>query len=270
MSSSESSRARMTRVAPSDRASSTAAASVQVICVDAWIGSAGRDGPDELRHAEVLHDDRVDRGAGAARTAASTRGSSSSKTSVFERDVALRAVLVEVADRFAESRLVEVGGPGARVEPVEAEVDGVRAGVHRGAQRRHVAGGGEHLGAADDAHVGRSTARLASKASPFVRSSSCFSSAPRVADASSPERARPERHERARPVDRLRDARGLAQIELPQLGDERDELRRRAPCRCPAPGARGSRARATGAGSRGMRAGNGAGARRSSRGSRSW
>ncbi len=38
---SESSLARITRVTPRERASSTEPASVQVICVDAWIGSPG-------------------------------------------------------------------------------------------------------------------------------------------------------------------------------------------------------------------------------------
>jgi hypothetical protein len=83
MSSRESSRARITREAPSSRASSTEPASVQVICVEAWIGSSGATARDEARDAEVLHDDGVDAGAAQARAAASTASSSWSNTRVL-------------------------------------------------------------------------------------------------------------------------------------------------------------------------------------------
>ena len=61
-------------VAPSERASSHGAASVQVICVEAWMGRSGARARTRRDHAEILHDDRVGAGGGAGAHPASRRG----------------------------------------------------------------------------------------------------------------------------------------------------------------------------------------------------
>src|SRR5580700_459515 len=62
MSSSDSSRARMMRDAPTERASSTPAASVHVICVDAWMGSSGATARTRRAAHRRLDLERVDLG----------------------------------------------------------------------------------------------------------------------------------------------------------------------------------------------------------------
>ena len=84
--------------------------------------------------------------AAHARTARLERRELGVEDERVERHVAAHAVRVELAHRLLEVRGVEVRGAGARVEALEAEVDGVGAGAHGGAHRLRVARGGEHFG----------------------------------------------------------------------------------------------------------------------------
>ena len=83
MSSSESSRARITRVAPTSRASSTDEASVHVICVEAWIGRSGAMARARRATPRSWTITASTPASAHARTAASTLGSSASNTSVL-------------------------------------------------------------------------------------------------------------------------------------------------------------------------------------------
>ena len=103
MSSSDSSRARITRVAPSSRASSTDAASVHVICVEAWIGSSGAMARTSRATPRSCTMTASTPASAQARTAASTRGELVVEHERVERDVAARAVLVQAAHACAPS-----------------------------------------------------------------------------------------------------------------------------------------------------------------------
>ncbi len=110
-------------------------------------GEAGGDRLDEPGDAEVLDDDRID-----ARLGAEADGRFDARELVVEderveRDVALGPALMEIPKGFTERVPVEVRRAGARVEPVQSEVDGVRTRLDCGAQRGEVAGGGEDFGA---------------------------------------------------------------------------------------------------------------------------
>ena len=96
---------------------------------DAPVG--GEDGVDERRG-------EVERAADGAQLAV--------EDDRVERKVELSPARATAHRRLAQAGLVEVRrGGGAHVEPAQAEIDGVRAGVERGLQLREPARRGEQL-----------------------------------------------------------------------------------------------------------------------------
>jgi hypothetical protein len=83
--------------------------------------------------------------AAQARRPASTAGELGVEDEGVEGDVALHPVGVEEVHGAREGGGVEVGGARAGVEALEAEVDGVGAGLDGGAQGVGITCGSEHL-----------------------------------------------------------------------------------------------------------------------------
>ncbi len=109
-------------------------------------GEIGRDRAREPRHAEVLHDHRVDAGLGAG----PHRGLDARELGVederVERHVPARAVLVQPAHGLAELGRVEVRRASSSVEALEPEIHGIRARVDRGLERLAISSGRKELG----------------------------------------------------------------------------------------------------------------------------
>ncbi len=115
----------------------------------------GGDGADQAAEAEILDDEGVgaglgdlaDQGFGGVQLAGEEKG--------VECDVAQDAVAVESGERVGKSFDGEIGGAGAGVVGLQAEIDGVGSIFDGGAEADGIAGGGEEFGtAADGGHEG--------------------------------------------------------------------------------------------------------------------
>jgi len=121
-------------------------------------GQRGRDGLHQLRDPQVLHDHRVHGRFGAHADGRFHARKLIVEDECIQRDVPLRAALVERAERLLQRAVVEVRRACASVEGVEPEVHGIGTGGDGGAHGVGVACGSEHFrGAAGGArgHWGR-------------------------------------------------------------------------------------------------------------------
>jgi hypothetical protein len=104
-----------------------------------------RDAPQQRHRAHVLHDHRVHaRSRHGAHARLNLRQLGVVKQNVH-RDKAFHARRVQLGHEGGQLCEREVLGARARVEGVQAEVDGVGAARHGGAQLRPAASRGEHL-----------------------------------------------------------------------------------------------------------------------------
>ena len=122
-----------------------AAGSVSVICVEPWMGSAGQS---VWRSRAMPRSWTMTASTPASAMAArysTAAGSSSEKIRVLKVRIAADVVGVQVIHDVGEFGEREVGGPVAGVELVEAEIDGIGAVGHGGAEGVPISGGGEEF-----------------------------------------------------------------------------------------------------------------------------
>ena len=105
----------------------------------------GRDLPGKLRDGQVLHDDGVGAGFGDGAQEPGGFGQLMVEDQRVEGDIALDAAAVQRAQRVGQFGQGEAD-LGAGGEVLEAEVDGVGAGLDGGVQLRPVAGGAHDFG----------------------------------------------------------------------------------------------------------------------------
>ena len=116
---------------------------------------ARRDVADQVRHAQVLHDDGVDARRGDRLDVVGGRRQLVAENEGVEREETLHVVVVQVGDDLRQIVQLEVGGTVPGIELVEPEVDGVRPVGNRGTHRVPIAGGGEQFGRASGWRGGR-------------------------------------------------------------------------------------------------------------------
>ena len=116
-------------------------------------GQMGRGGTRQAGHPDVLHDEGVHPAPGGVSYAAFDLGQLLVEHQGVEGEIAAAAVGVDAVHGLGQPIRGEAGGAGTGVEAaVQAEVDGVGAGVQGGLELRRAAGGGEDLGTALSRH----------------------------------------------------------------------------------------------------------------------
>ena len=150
----DSSRARMTRVQPSSRASATPAALVIDICVDAWISRSGviaRISRASPRSCTITASTPADV---STRTVAFELGHLAGKDQRVERHIAANAAPVQERHHLGQIGAIEVIGANAGVVTLKTEVNGIGAVFHGGRQALSITGRRQELG------LGRTRGRI--------------------------------------------------------------------------------------------------------------